>query len=562
MVPSRFSNCGDCDGRRRPETTPWYKLREAGNRRPFEPAEQATADRWLPARANERAIVPREMFSELSRRRFHQVLLSGVLVAPGFLRASRRPNILFCISDDQSYPHAGAYGCRFISTPGFDRVASEGVIFRHAFVSTPSCGPSRGSILTGLPFYRLREASMNHTVWPRGLTVFVDLLAGAGYHVGFTGKGWGPGNWTVSGRKVSPVGPAYNARRTRPPAAGLSDIDYAANFEVFLERRPKGAPFCFWVGFQEPHRPFQPGVGTRAGKRLDEVVVPGFLPDDPVVRSDLADYAYEIEYYDRHLVRILNLLEKCGELDQTIVVVTSDNGMAFPRAKANLYDYGTRMPMAVRWGEAVRGGQVVDALVSFEDLAPTFLQAAGLSIPEHMTGRSLIPLLTGGTSTSSHREFVVMGLERHFPGARPNGAGYPVRAIRTHEYLYIRNYAPEANPVGDHPGPSWPEDDPVGGYGDTDGSPTKTFMWQNRDRYPELFQAAFGKRPAEELYRVTSDPFNLKNLAADPAHAKVKQQLSSQLDRYLRNTGDPRATGQGELFDEIMRRFPRVGSGA
>jgi N-sulfoglucosamine sulfohydrolase len=499
------------------------------------------------------------------RRLLETAALAGAGLALGRCgRPKRRPNILFCISDDQSYPHAGAYGAPFVRTPGFDRIAQEGVLFRNAFVSTPSCCPSRGSVLTGQDFYRLREASMNHTVWPGQLEVYPDILERAGYHVGFTGKGWGPGNWKVSGRKVSPAGPAYNGIRLDPPARHLSEIDYAGNFEAFLAQRPAGAPFCFWVGFSEPHRQFEPGAGARHGVRLDQVQVPGFLPDDEVVRSDLADYAFEIQYYDGHLERILKTLEKAGELDHTLVVATSDNGMAFPRAKATLYEAGIHVPLAMRWGERIRPGRVIEDLVSFIDLAPTFLEAAGLAPPPGATGRSLLPLLeaSGSGFLDRSRDAVVVGLERHFPGSRPNGAGYPMRAVRTREFLYIRNLAPELAPAGDRPGPVWPPDDPTGGFGDIDGSPTKTFLWENRERYPELARLAFERRPREELYRIAEDPANLKNLAADPGHERVKQALGRRLDDYLARTGDPRALGQGELFERIWRRYPSLGSSA
>ncbi|MGB9605925.1 MAG: sulfatase-like hydrolase/transferase, partial [Bryobacteraceae bacterium] len=249
----------------------------------------------------------------------------------------------------------------------------------------------------------------------------------------------------------------------------ISDIDYAANFEAFLDARPSGAPFCFWAGFTEQHREFEEGIGERHGIALDAVTVPGFLPDSEQVRRDLADYAFEIQWFDGHLERMLRALGKPGERENTIVVVTSDNGMAFPRAKASLYDYGTRMPLALRWGARARAGRIAEELVSLTDLAPTFLDAAGLRIPEEMTGRSLLPLLEG-----RGRSEVVFGIERHFPGSRFGGAGYPSRAIRTATHLYIRNLAPQASPCGDHPAPSWPEDDAVGGYGDTDGGPSKT----------------------------------------------------------------------------------------
>jgi N-sulfoglucosamine sulfohydrolase len=494
----------------------------------------------------------------LPRRSFLKTLAAA---APAISRgaAGSRPNILFCISDDQSYPHASAYGARFVRTPAFDRVAGEGVLFHNSFVSTPSCCPSRGSVLTGQDFYRLREASMNHTIWPGGIPVYTDLLAEAGYHVGFTGKGWGPGNWKISGRKLPLTGAEYNKATLAPPGKRISPIDYAGNFEAFLEARPKNAPFCFWAGFIEPHREFDEGIGEKHGIRLDSVSVPAFLPDSQEVRRDIADYAFEIQWFDRHLERMLRALEKRGALENTIIVVTSDNGMAFPRAKANLYDYGCRMPLALRWGARVKPGRAAQDLVSHADFAPTFLEAAGLQVPDSVTGRSLIPLLDGAARGRSE---VVFGIERHFPGSRPQGAGYPSRAIRTAEYLYIRNLTPEANPCGDHPGPVWPEDDPVGGYGDTDGGLSKTYLWRNRKKHPELFQLAFGKRPAEELYAIAQDPFQMRNLAGKPDYERTREDLAARLDAHLKRTADPRALGRGAELDAVMRRFPSLAPGA
>lgn len=482
-------------------------------------------------------------------------LLKAAVALPAILRsaAARRPNILLCISDDQSYPHASAYGTGFVKTPGFDRVAAEGVLFTQAFVGCPSCAPSRSSILSGQDFYRLREASMNHTLWPGGIPIYTDLLAEAGYHVGFTGKGWGPGNWKAVGRKSNPAGPEFNSIRLQPPGRHLSPVDYNANFEAFLNARPPGAPFCFWAGFIEPHRQFDEGIGERHGIKPEDVSVPAFLPDTVEVRRDLADYAFEIQWFDRHLERMLRALEKRGELENTIVIVTSDNGMAFPRAKANLYDAGARVPLAVRWPARLRGGRKEERLVSLTDLAPAILEAAGVKPPASMTGRNLFAALEG---RQPFRREVVFGLERHLPGSRPNGAGYPCRALRTAEYLYIRNLTPEASPCGDHPGPVWPDDDPVGGYGDTDGGPSKTCLWRNRDRWPRLFRLAFGKRPAEELYAVRRDPFQLENLAGKAEYDAVRRQLAARLDSYLQATADPRALGRGAELDAIMRRFP------
>jgi N-sulfoglucosamine sulfohydrolase len=505
--------------------------------------------------------------SVLDRRSFLRRAFAGAGLARALgAQTRKRPNILFCISDDQSYPHASAYGTKWIRTPAFDRVAREGALFHHCYVSTPSCGPSRASVLAGQDFYRLREASMNHTVWPpeNDVAIYTDLLAQAGYRVGHTGKAWGPGNFRAAGREENPAGAAWNRIALEPPGEGISPVDYAANFEAFLAERPAGEPFCFWAGFVEPHRVFEDGIGVRHGKRLEEIEPPGFFPDVPAVRSDLADYAFEIEYFDVHLGRMLDLLERQGELDNTIVVVTSDNGMAFPRAKATVYDYGARVPLAVRWGDRVRPGRVVEDFVSFADFAPTFLEAAGVPVPRQMTGRSLLPVLAAGPSgaVDPRRNYAVFGIERHFPGSRPEGAGYPMRAIRTRDYLYVRNIEPERNPVGDRPGAAWPEDDAVGGFGDTDGSPTKTFLWENRAEYSTLASAAFDKRPGEELYALAGDPFNQRNLAADPAYAEVKRLLAEMLDEHLRRTADPRAFGRGEEFDRIMRRWPVLGANA
>jgi N-sulfoglucosamine sulfohydrolase len=489
-----------------------------------------------------------------SRRSF----LASTLFASA--QPARRPNILFCISDDQSWLHASAYGSRFIKTPAFDRLAREGALFDNAFVSTPSCGPSRGAALTGQDFYRLGPASMNHTEWQRGAETYPDLLARAGYHTGYTGKAWGPGNWKVSGRSHNPAGPEYNDMKLNPPGPGISNIDYAANFAAFLERRPANSPFCFWAGFLEPHRVFDEGIGARHGIKPTQSDVPAFFPDAPEVRTDLADYAFEIQHLDSHLDRILQLLQQKGELENTLIFCTSDNGFAFPRAKGNMYEYGVHMPLAIRWGAKCKPGRKIADFVSFPDFAPTILEAAGLPISPTMTGRSLLPLLTSTKSgqIDPARDHAVFGIERHFPGSRPEGAGYPVRAIRTKDYLFIWNLHPERNPVGDRPGPVWPDDDPTQGFGDTDGGPTKTYIWNRRAHQPSYAELAFGKRAAEELYLTADGPANLTNRAANPQYNKIKNVLRAKLKDHLTRTADPRATGRGAELDAVMRKYPSI----
>lgn len=500
---------------------------------------------------------------QISRRDCLQSVGLGIVASMLSGRAGRaarpktKPNILFCISDDQTFAHVGAYGCKFVNTPAFDRVAREGVLFNNAFVSAPSCCPSRASVLTGLPFYRLNETSMNHTIWSKELQPYPDMLATAGYHTGYTGKGWGPGSWRAAGRSHNPAGPAYNELKNRTPAPKFSPIDYAGNFRAFLDKRPEGAPFCFWYGGIDPHRAYEEGSGVKNGKKLADIVVPAFFLDTPEIRNDIADYALHIDWFDKHLGRMIETLQDIGELENTIIVVTSDNGMPFPRCKATLYDYGTHMPLAIRWGEKVKGGRRVDDFASFIDFAPTFLEAAGLPVPLHMEGKSLMNVLLSDKSgqVDPTRTHVVMGIERHFPGGRKGGDPYPIRALRNHEYLYIRNYAPDRWPVGDPDGPVWPADDPTGGFGDSDGGPTKTYMHGHKSRSTHLFELAFGKRPAEELYDVKDDPYQMNNLAGEPRYARVRKELALLLQQELKRTKDPRALGQGDMLDRIARKY-------
>ncbi|MBL9199775.1 MAG: D-alanyl-D-alanine carboxypeptidase/D-alanyl-D-alanine-endopeptidase [Opitutaceae bacterium] len=474
--------------------------------------------------------------------------------------AEARPNILFVISDDQSWRDTGIEGSRLVRTPAFDRVAREGARFTHAFSASPSCTPSRSAVLTGRHIWQIGEAGLLYGTLPPAHPPFTHALADAGYFVGFTGKGWGPGEWEAAGLKRHPLGKEFNARQQSPaPHAALDQRDYAANFEDFLRERPAGAPFFFWFGPTEPHRVFEQGAGLRAGKRLADVKVPPYWPDTPEVRSDLLDYAYEIDVLDAHLGRVLAKLEAAGELDNTLIVVTSDNGMPFPRAKTTLYDPGVRMPLAVRWPGRVPAGRVIDDFASHTDFAPTFLEAAGLKPSAGYAGRSLLPVLTSarGGRVEAARDAAFMGLERH-TWCRPDGAGYPMRAIRTHDFLYIRNFAPDRWPTG---GPEFVSSNKTF-HGDVDGAPIKDFMEapENQRRFPREFALSYGKRPAEELYDVRADPDQVNNLAADSAHAATRAKLAARLRAYQEQTDDPRLRGEDPWQGYAYRQT--VGYGA
>ncbi|MBX3744412.1 MAG: sulfatase [Verrucomicrobiae bacterium] len=481
-------------------------------------------------------------------------LLLAVVPAPSPAHSDtpRPPNILIAIADDWG-AHAGAYGTRWIRTPAFDRVAREGLLFRHAYTPTAKCAPSRASLLTGRNPWQLKAAANHVPFFPPEFKTWPEALAEHGWFVGHTQKGWGPGVATNSlGQPRRLTGFAFNARRAPPPATGIAPADYAANFEDFLEAAPDDRPWCFWYGALEPHRGFQFGSGmAQGGKRLEDIDrVPGYWPDLPTVRHDLLDYAFEVEHFDRHLGRMLDLLAARGLLDTTLVLVTSDHGPPFPRLKGNTYEDANRVPLALRWPDGIpHPGRVLDDTVSFIDLAPTLLEVAGIPWDRSglapSPGRSLVGLFRSPRSgqVDPRRDHVLLGRERNDVG-RPRDEGYPVRAILHDRMLYLRNFQPGR----------WPAGNPETGYLDCDGSPTKTLILESRRADPDdpHWALCFGHRPAEELYNLRDDPDCLHNLAGLPAHAATKAALEARLVEALRAQEDPRILGDGDIFD----RYP------
>lgn len=471
------------------------------------------------------------------------LVIVGAVVLSGSVWAQEQPpNILFVISDDQSAMHAGAYGDTSTKTPAFDRIAREGVLFNYAYAAAPSCAPSRSAILTGRHIWELEEGGILLGMLRAKFKVFTLMLEDAGYELGATGKTWGPGRlgpgWT---REI--FGKVFSEQRLAEPRPGLSLIDYAANFDQFFTERDEDKPFFFWLGTSEPHQRYDVGAWERAGKKLEDARLPAWLPDSPETRGEILDYGLEIEHFDSHLERVIATLEAAGELDNTLIIVTSDHGNPLPRSKCNLYDGGTRVPFAVRWPGQIPAGRTVDDFVSLTDVAPTLLAVAGVEIPAEMSGRSLWPVLSSNRSgrVDESRNFVVTAFERHTV-ARRNAVGYPMRGIRTDGWAYIRNYAPDRWPAGD-PDYNAP---PQGLFGDVDRGASKSYLIENAesDEVRPYYLMSFGRRPAEELYDMEKDPDQLHNIAADPAYMETKQRLLWQLEEYLRGHDDPRMRGE------------------
>lgn len=464
----------------------------------------------------------------------------------------RKPNILLVIADDQSYPHASAYGSRMVSTPGFDYVAKKGALFTKAYVTSPGCSPSRASILTGLYPWQLEEAGSHASSFSSKYVCFPDILKNAGYHIGYTGKGWGPGNWEVSGRTYNPAGPEYNTLTLEPPYSGISKIDYTANFKQFLKEKEKGQPFYFWLGTHEPHRPFENKAWVKQGYSIAQAGVPGFLPQNDTIKSDLLDYATEISWFDSHLMNCINELKRIGEFENTIIIVTADNGMSFPYAKANCTDAGIHVPLAICWGNKVRSNQVIETLVSLVDIAPSVLAATGLPSKTSLSGQSLLPLLTG-KAKHYKSEAVYAGRERH-SFSRFDNQGYPMRSVRWKNFLLVRNFHPERWPAGD-PMEVTKDGTLNDAYYDIDDAPSKQFLVNHRNEpaVAPYFNLAVGKRPEYELYDLNNDVDCLHNIAGNPAYAGALARMKQKLNDKLTATKDTRIGTNPEIWETYPR---------
>ncbi len=493
-------------------------------------------------------IPAKSSFSLLAGAIFMTLLGFSEVLRADDPKQAERPNILFIIADDMSWPHAGAYGDRVVKTPSIDRLAREGVLFNYAYSASASCTISRNAILTGQQPWRLGEGAVFGATLSQEFAVFPLLLEAAGYDIAWTGKSWGPGDLHAGGwGSRHPAGRVILPHGTHPE-----------NFARYLADRPRDRPFFFWFGSSDPHRSYKARSGVKSGKKIEDVTVPAFWPDVPEVRHDILDYYVMVERFDRHVGQLIETLRQSGLLDKTLVIVTSDHGMPFPRCKADCYDMSNHVPLAIRWPEKISAGRTVDDFVSLTDIGPTVLEAAGAAVPAAMTGHSLMGLLKSEKSglIDPSRDFIVTSFERHSVG-RPNWATYPIRAIRTHRHMYLRNLEPGRWPNCD---PYFPGKRPHPHLGakfmDIDSSPTKQYFLDHSEQpgLAPFYKLCLAKRPGEELYDMHADPWQVRNLASQPSSTAIKHKLRQRLDSYLHETGDPRASGENP-FDYYPYRY-------
>ncbi len=458
-------------------------------------------------------------------------LLSTLLLFPLAIANSAtlgsRPNILLFLADNWGWPHASALSDPTARTPVFDRIAREGVLFTHAFCPVPSCSPTRSCILTGRAAHQLEDAASLWSAFPRKLVVFTQALREAGYEVGYSGKGWSPGRYLEYGWSENPIGKQFKG------------------FDEFLRQRDPAKPFFFWQGNTDTAL-HSWRSDPEAWASLDEksLRIPPELPDSPQVRDTQLSYYGAVARMDADAGQTISALEQKKLLDETVVVYTSDNGWQMPRGLANCYDSGTRVPLAIRWGNKLEPGRIADEFISLTDFAPTFLEIAGVQTSAKMTCVSFLDVLLKRPSATP-RDHVFLERERH-ANVRRGNLSYPVRGLRTKDFLYLWNMRPDR----------WPAGDPnafmaVGDYGDVDGSRAKEFILANADR-PEVqpfFALNFGKRPEEELFDLRKDPGQLANVAMDPAYAVAKKELRARLEKWMRETADPRVDPSYDAWD-------------
>ena len=517
--------------------------------------------------------------------------VAAIHFLPRSLDAADPPrwNILFVFADDW-----GRYASCYkgldgrptindvIQTPHIDRVAKQGIVFRNAFVNSPSCTPCRSSLLTGRYFFNCnRAAILNGAVWDDSIPSYPLMIRDAGYDIGKSYKVWSPGTPSdapfggqqYAYEKAGRAPNNFSEEMTSRVAKGMT-VDKArdevlaqvrGNFDAFLAARGKGKPWHYFFGTTTTHRTWVKGSGKKLWGIEPEALkgkMPAFLPDVPEIREDIADYLGECQAVDACVGELLARLEASGEADRTLIVLSGDHGIpGVPSGKCNLYDNGTSIALVMRVPGG-KGGRIVDDFVRLPDLAPTFMEIAGVTPPAHLYGRSLMPVLRSEKSgmVDPTRDWVITGRERHVAAARENNLPFPMRALRTPDYVYIRNFTPDRWPMGSPAGVTateTPEEDALEkntytAFADMDASPTKAWVITHRNeaQWQKYFDMAFGKRPAEELYDVRKDPDMVNNLAGNTDFSKVREKLSAQLMKELTRAQDPRVVENPPRFEQ------------
>ncbi len=467
---------------------------------------------------NWRNICGKQLASESEIRMKHVSLIGLMIVAMTVghsLSAADSPNVLIIMADDCTFNDLPLYGGQNAQTPNIDRLAAQGLTFNHAYLSSAMCQPCRAELFTGQ--YPMRNGcAWNHSASRPATLSMPQRLGERGYRVGIAGK------VHVKPAKAFPfekVG-GFDPSCVRNPT-NAHDLSNARSFMSADE------PFCLVIALVEPHVPWVMGDPSRYPPA--KIKLPPNIADTPRTREDFARYLAEITYMDGQVGEILDVLEATGKSDETLVLFTSEQGAQFPGCKWTNWDTGLHTALVARWPGTIAANSRTDALVQYADVLPTLLAAAGLKTTiAGLDGTSFLPVLLG--KREKHREYVY-GMHNNLP----EGPSYPIRTVTDGRHRYIRNLRPDEIYIEKHL---------MGTRGDgaLNNPYWATWVW-NSQTDPKTYRLVkrYTLRPPEQFYETKSDPYEMTNLAADPASEAIVSRLASALDRWMKSQGDPGA---------------------
>jgi len=420
------------------------------------------------------------------------------LVFPAF--ANDLPNIVFINADDLTHTDLSLYGGQ-ARTPNFERLAAEGMTFSHCFQAAPMCSPTRHNLYTGI--YPVKTGAYpNHTFAKEGTRSIAHHLQPHGYRVALSGKRH------ISPQSVFPF--EYSENKNNP------DMD--AIEKIISESKANGNPFCLFACSNEPHTPWN--LGDPGQYPPEKVKLPPYFVDTPETREGYSKYLAEITYYDGQVGQILDLLEKYDFVENTIVMLSSEQGNSMPFAKWTLYDPGLRTALIARWPGKIEAASKTDAMVEYVDVVPTLLDAIGVEPVSKMDGKSFLPVLDGEASEHKSHVFGIMTTKGIINGSD----AYGIRSVRSRDYQLIVNFTPET---------------------EFTNACTKSPEFQSWIRRAEAgkkraakFVNHYQNRPAIELYATGKPWHDWNNLAESEDHAEIRAELRAELDRWMSEQGD------------------------
>ena len=422
-----------------------------------------------------------------------------------------KPNVLIIMGDDCTYSDLPLYGGVNVKTPQIDKLGSQGMTFNKAYVTMSMCVPCRAELYTGMQPAR-NGVCWNHSIARTGLKSIVHHLGDLGYRTGIAGKVHG------SPASVFPFEMVEGVERNCVSITAKYDAEKLREFMV----KDKSQPFCLVTALVVPHIPWT--VGDPSHFNPSELELPPYLADTKEMRTEFTKYLAEIEVLDKQVGATLKLLEEEGIADNTIVIFTSEQGAQQPFCKWTNWDMGVHTGLIVRWPGKVKAGVRTNALVQYNDVLPTLIDALGGKVSEEFDGSSFLSVLKG--EKIEHRKYAYF-----MHNNIPEGPAYPIRSITDGTYHYIRNLTPESLYIEKH----LMAQQPLNEYW-----PSWVF---NSSDHPEILDLVnrYQKRPEVQLYNTKDDPFELVNLAEEKSVRGIKKELSKELDRWMKQQGDPGA---------------------